>query len=122
MVSFPITIPVMLLQHFNVDNSNLTGVIVEINAVRMKAWVVVKAGLLKPWYNYHKLSRVRAPGNTIKLLGLEDQFVNWLKMKVVSECKASRKKLFVGRQGKGTVTCSCKGTCDSNKCKCFKEG
>ena len=22
---------------------------------------------------------------------------------------------------KGTVTCSCKGACDSNKCKCFKE-
>ena len=104
-----------------VDNSNLTGVFVKINAVRMKAHVVVKAWLLKPWYDYHKLSRVRAHGNSIKLLGLGDAFVNWHKMKVVSKCEASRKESFVGGQGKGTVICSCKGACDSNKFKCFKE-
>ncbi len=106
-----------------VDNSNLTGVLVEINAVRMKARVVVKAGLLKPWYDYHKLSHVRAPGNNIKLLGLKEQFVNWHMMKVTSEREASRKESFVGGQGKGkgTVICSCKGACDSNECKCFKE-
>ena len=115
-----VRVPVADVDKAKVDNSNLTGVIVEINAVRMKARVVVKAGLLKPWYDYHKLSRVRAPGNNIKLLGLEDQFVNWHKMKVVSEREASRKESFVGGQGKGTVTCSCKGACDSNKCKCFK--
>jgi hypothetical protein len=38
----------------------------------------------------------------------------------VSELEASRKESFVGGQGKGTVTCTCKGACDSNKCKCFK--
>ena len=42
-------------------------------------------------------------------------------MPVVSEREASRKESFVGGQGKGTVMCSCKGACDSNKCKCFKE-
>ena len=115
-----VRVPAADVDKANVDNSNLTGVLVKINAVRMKARVVVKAGLLKPWYDYHKLSRVRAPGNNIKLLGLEDQFVNWHKMKVVSEREASRKESFVGGQGKGTVTCSCKGACDSNKCKCFK--
>ena len=86
-----------------VDNSNLPGVLVKINAVRMKAHVVVEAGLLKPWYDYHKFGRVRAPGDNIKLLGLEETFVNWHKMKVVSEREASRKKSFVGGQGKGTV-------------------
>ena len=86
-----------------VDNSNLTGVLVKINAVRMKAHAVVKAGLLKPWYNYHKFSRVRPPGKIIKLLGLKEAFVNWHKMKVVSKHEASRKKSFVGGQGKGTV-------------------
>ncbi len=115
-----VRVPVADVDKAKVDSSNLTGVIVEMNAVRMKAWVVVTAGLLKPWYDYHKLSRVRAPGNNIKLLGLEDQFVNWHKMKVVTELEASRKESFVGGQGKGTVTCSCRGKCDSNKCKCFK--
>ena len=71
-----VRVPVADVNRAKVDNSNLTGEIVEINAVRMKARVVVKAGLLKPWYDYHKLSCVRAPGNNIKLLGLEDQFVN----------------------------------------------
>jgi hypothetical protein len=107
-----------------VDNSNLTGVLVKINAVRMKAHVVVKAGLLKSWYNYHtQLIHVGAPGKNIKLLllCLEEAFVNWHKMKVVSECEASRKESFVGGQGKGTVICSCKGACNSNKRKCFKE-
>jgi hypothetical protein len=116
-----VRVPVANVDKAKVDNSNLTGVLVKINAVRMKAHVVVKSGLLKPWYDYHKLSHVRAPGNNIKLLGLEDAFVNWHKMKVVSEREASRKESFVGGQGKGTVICSCKGACDSNKCKCFKE-
>jgi hypothetical protein len=43
-------------------------------------------------------------------------------MKVISEREALRKESFVGGQGKGTVICSCKGACDSNKCKCFKAG
>jgi hypothetical protein len=116
-----VRVPVANVDKAKVDNSNLTGVLVKINAVRMKARVVVKSGLLKPWYDYHKLSHVRAPENNIKLLGLEDAFVNWHKMKVVSEREASRKESFVGGQGKGTVICSCKGACDSNKCKCFKE-
>ncbi len=105
-----------------VDNSNLTGVLVELNLVRMKAHVVVKAGLLKPMYNYHKLSRVSEPGNYIKLLGLKEAFVNWQKMKMVSECEASRKESFIGGQGKGTVICTCKGARDSNQCKYFKAG
>ena len=115
-----VQVPVADVDKAKVDNSNLTGVIVEINAVRMKARVVVTAGLLKPSYDYHKLSSVRAPGNNIKLLGLEEAFVKWHKMKVVSEHEASRKESFVGGQGKGTVTCSCRGKCDSSKCKCFK--
>jgi hypothetical protein len=117
-----VRVPVADVDKAKVDNSNLTGVLIKINAVRMKARVVVKAGLLKPWYDYNKLSRVRAPGNNIKLLGLKEAFVNWHKMtKVVSKREASRKESFVGGQGKGTVICSCKGTCDYNKCKCFKE-
>ena len=38
----------------------------------MKARVVVKAGLLKPWYDYHKLSRVRAPVITSSLLEMKE--------------------------------------------------
>jgi len=46
-----VRVPVADMDKAKVNNSNLTGVIVEINAVRMKARVVVKAGLLKPWYD-----------------------------------------------------------------------
>ncbi len=92
----------------NFDNSNLTGVIVKVNLPRMKAQVVVKAGLLKPWYGYHKLSRVIGPGNKISLLGLTDTFTNWKTMKVISELEALTEESFVGGQGKGTVICSCR--------------
>jgi hypothetical protein len=44
-----VRVPVADVDMAKVDNSNLTGVLVEINAIRMKARVVVKAGLLKPW-------------------------------------------------------------------------
>ncbi len=62
-----------------------------------------KLGFLKPWYDYHKLSRVSGPGNNINLLGLTDAFTTWKTMKVVSERKALRKESFVGGQDKGTV-------------------
>jgi hypothetical protein len=105
-----------------VNNSNLTGVVIEVNLAKMKAHVVVKAGLLKPCYNYHKLSRVSRVGNNIKLLGFTDACTTWQTMKVVSEPKALRKESFIGGQGKGTVICTCRGACVSNKCKCFKAG
>ena len=89
-----------------VDNSNRTGVLVKLNLVRMKTHVVVKAGLLKSLYDYHKLSRVSGPGNNIKLLGLDEAFVNGKMTKAVSEREASRKESFVGGQGKGTVICT----------------
>ncbi len=79
-----------------VDNSNLTGAIVKVNPAKMKARVVVKAGLLKPWYNYHKLSHVSGPGNNINLLGLADAITIRKTMKVVSECKALRKESLLG--------------------------
>ncbi len=116
-----VRVPVANVDKAKVNNSNLTGVFV-INPAKMKARVVVKAGLMKPWYDYHKLSRVSQPGNNIKLLGLTDTFTTWQTMKVVYERKALRKESFIGGLGKGTVICTCRGACDSNKCKCFKAG
>jgi hypothetical protein len=101
-----VQVPVADVDKAKVDNSYLTGVIVKVNLPRMKARVVLKAELLKPWYDYHKLSRVSGPGNNISLLGLNDPFLNWKTMKVVSEQQASRNESFVGGQGKGTVICS----------------
>jgi hypothetical protein len=49
-----------------VDAQNLTGVIVKIDINRMLAWVVVKSGLPKQWYSYHKLTRVVGKGNNIE--------------------------------------------------------
>jgi hypothetical protein len=71
-----VQVPVVDVDKAKVNNYNLTGVIVEVNQAKMKSHVVIKAGLLKPWYNYHKLSRVSGPGNNIKLLSLTDAFTN----------------------------------------------
>jgi hypothetical protein len=56
-----VQVPVADVDKAKVNNSNLTGVIVKVSLPRMKAHVVIKAGLLKPWYNYLKLSRVGGP-------------------------------------------------------------
>ncbi len=53
-----------------VDAQNLTGDIVKIDINRMLERVVVKTGLLKQWYSYHKLTCVVGKGNNIELLGL----------------------------------------------------
>jgi hypothetical protein len=117
-----VQVPVADMDKAKVNNSNPTGVIVEVNPAKMMAHVVVKAGLLKPWKDYHKLSYVSRLGNNIKLLGLTDAFTTWQTMTAVSEHKVSRKESFIGGQGKGTVICTCRGACDSNKYKCFKAG
>jgi hypothetical protein len=117
-----VQVPVADVDKAKVDNYSLTGVIVQINHVKLAVRVVVKAGLLQSWYQYHRLSRVTGPGNNIKLLGLEAAYLGWKTMKVVSEREASRNESVVGGQGKGTVICTCKGKCDSKICKCFKAG
>ena len=117
-----VQVPVADVDKAKVDNHTLTGVIVQINYARLAVHVVVKAGLLQSWYQYHRLSRVTGPGNNIKLLGLEAAYLGWKTMKVVSEREASRNESVVGGQGKGTVICTCKGKCDCKICKCFKAG
>jgi hypothetical protein len=115
----------VLISNFDrakVDNQCLTGVIVELNQAKMKARIAVKARLFKLWYDYFKLSRVSSPWNNIKLLGLDDAFLNWKTMKVISEREGSANDSLVGRQGKGAVICSCRGACNSKSCKCFKAG
>jgi hypothetical protein len=44
--------------------------------------IVVKTGLLKQWYSYHKLTRVVFKGNNIELLGLQEAYLGWGLMKV----------------------------------------
>jgi hypothetical protein len=85
--------------------------------------VVVKTGLLKQWYSYHKLTPVVGKGNNIELLGLNEAYLGWSMMKVISEWEEeSRNESLVGGQGKGDVTCNCKTACNSNHCSCFKAG
>ncbi len=104
------------------DAQNLTGVIVKIDTNRILARVVVKSGLLKQWYSYHKLTCVMGKGNNIELLGLQEEYLGWRLMKVISEWEASRNESLVGGQGKGDVTCNCKLACNSNRCSCFRAG
>jgi hypothetical protein len=117
-----VLVPLANVDKAKVDAQNLTGVIVENDTNRIMAQVVVKSGLLKQWYSYHKLTRVVGKGNNIELLGLQEAYLGWGLMKVISEQEASRNESLVGSQGKGDVTCNCKWACDSNRCSCFKVG
>ena len=105
-----------------VDSGNLTGVIVQVNKGRSQVRVAVKCGLLKSWYAYHRLGRVSGKSNDVALNGLTDALNGWESMKVISEREAARKSSLVGGQGKGDVTCNCKGSCNTNSCSCFKAG
>ena len=105
-----------------VDAGNLTWVVVKVNNSRCQARVAVKAGLLKSWYVYHRLGRVTGKGNNVELNGLTDALNGWESMKIISEREAARQESIVGGQGKGDVTCSCKGKCNSNHCSCKKAG
>jgi hypothetical protein len=105
-----------------VDSGNLTGVIVQVNKGRSQVRVAVKCGLLKSWYAYHRLGRVSGKSNDVALNGLTDALNGWESMKVISEREAARKSSLVGGQGKGDVTCKCKGSCNTNSCSCFKAG
>jgi hypothetical protein len=117
-----VLVPLADVDKAKVDAQNLTRVIVKIDINRMLARVVVKSGLLKQWYSYHKHTCVVGKGNNIELLGLQEAYLGWGLMKVVSEWKASRNEPLVGGQGKGDVTCNCKPACNSNRCSCFRAG
>jgi hypothetical protein len=70
-----VLVPLANVDKAKVDAQNLTGVIVKIGFNRMLAWVVVKSGLLKQWYSYHKLTHVAGKGNNIELLGLQQHIL-----------------------------------------------
>jgi hypothetical protein len=81
-----------------------------------QARVAVKSGLLKSWYVYHRLGRVTGKGHNVELNN------GWESMNIISEREAARNESIVGGQGKGDMTCSCKGKCNSNHCSCKKAG
>ncbi len=117
-----VLVPLADVDKAKVDAQSLTGVIVKIDTNIMLAWVVVKSGLLKQWYSYHELTCVVGKGNNIELLGLQEAYLGWGLMKVISEWEVSRNESLVGGQGKGDVTCNCKLACNSNCCSCFRAG
>ncbi len=64
-----VLVPLAHVDKAKVDAQNLTEVIFKQDVKRMMAWAVVKSGLLKQWYSYHKLTCVVDKGNIIELLG-----------------------------------------------------
>ncbi len=68
-------VPLANVDKAKVDAQNLTGVIVKIDINQMLSRIVVKSGLLKQWYSYHKLTRVMGKGNNIELLGLQEAYL-----------------------------------------------
>lgn len=117
-----VLVPLNDMDKAKVDSGNLLGVIVQVDQNRCMAKVGVKDGVLKNWYMYHKLGQVKGGGNNVELNGLTDVLTNWKAMKETSEREASRHESLVGGQGRGCVTCSCKGKFNSNKCSCKKAG
>jgi hypothetical protein len=115
-------VPLKDLDKAKVDPGTLTGVIVQVDKGRSQARVAVKSGLLKSWYVYHRLGRVTGRGNNVQLNGLTEALKNWNKMPVITEREAARNESLVGGQGKGDVTCNCKGPCNTDRCSCKKAG
>ena len=115
-------VPLKDIDKAKVDTGNLTGVIVQVDKSRSQARVAVKSGMLKSWYVYHRLGRISGKGNNVELNGLSDALVNWKSMSVITEREAARNESMVGGQGKGDVTCNCKGACNTNQCSCKKAG
>jgi hypothetical protein len=98
-----VLVPLHNVDKAKVDAQNCTGAIVKIDINRMLARVVVKTGLLKQWYSYHKLTCVVGMGNNIELLGLQEAYLRWATMKVISEREASRNESLVGVLGLGAI-------------------
>jgi hypothetical protein len=117
-----VLVPLHNFDKAKVDAQNLLGVNVLIDINRMLAWVVMKTGMLKQLYSYHKLAHVVGKGNNVEILGLQEAYLGWASMEVISEQEASRNESLVGGQGKGDVTCNCKMACNSNHCSCFRAG
>jgi hypothetical protein len=78
-----VLVPLHNVDKAKVDAQNFTGVIVKIDINRMLVWVVVKTGLLKQWYSYHKLTCVVGKGNNIELLGFQEAYLGWVTKKVI---------------------------------------
>jgi hypothetical protein len=102
-------VPLKDMDKAKVDTGNLTGVIVQVDKGRSQARVAVKSGLLKSWYVYHRLGHVTGVGNNVELNELTNAFANWKTMPVITEREAARNESMVGGQGKGDVTCNCRG-------------
>jgi hypothetical protein len=115
-------VPLKDVDKAKVDTGNLTGVIVQVDKSRSQARVAVKSGLLKTWYVYHRLGRITGCGNNVELNGLSEVLKNWKTLKEITEREAARNESMVGGQGKGDVTCNCKGPCNTNQCSCKKAG
>ena len=115
-------VPLKDIDNAKVDTGNLTGVIVQVDKAHSQARVAVKGGMLKPWYIYHQLRCISGKGNDKELNGLSDALANWKTMKIIMEREAARNESMVGGQGKGDVTCNCKGACNTNQCSCKKAG
>ncbi len=98
----------------------LLGLLFSIDINRMLVQVVLKSGLLKQWYSYHKLTCVMGKGKNIELLGLQEVSFECMTMKIISVWEASRNESLVGGQGKRDVTCNHKLACNSNCCSCFR--
>jgi hypothetical protein len=91
---------------------------VNINQFYGVCQVAVTTGLLRPWYVYHKLRVVPGLGNDRALNNLEDAFKNWKTMNWIAPRTAATNQSLVG--GQGIFQCRCKGKCNTNSCKCYK--
>ena len=106
-----------------VDPTNATLVVVELvetgtKQKEIKYRLACRMGKIKSLYERSYISPVF--GSTPELHGLQVALDSWAGMPEVSLRQAMAVQSTVG--GQGMVHCNCKGSCESNKCSCFKAG
>jgi hypothetical protein len=101
-----------------VDPKNITAVVVEISKYGSYK-VACKQGVIKNWYEYHRLSRVSELQNNRAIYGLDDMFEYWMGAAKLSEREAAKRMSIVG--GQGVTSCGCRGRCVTKSCTCVKD-
>ena len=110
-----VQIPLADVDTTKVDSKCITAVVVEVSE-HDSYRVACKQGVMKSLYPYHRLLRVSGVSNDRGVHGLEEIYESWRGTTALSEREAARMDSCVG--GQGMVKCGCKGTCDTNRCKC----
>jgi len=110
-----VLVPVAEVDRHKTDVKHVPGVVVEVTE-HFFYRVGVIGGILNDAYLQESL--LVEPRTQPAIYGLQDVLANWKDMKNISLRAALAEISPTG--GQGFTKCGCKGSCDSNSCKCKK--